>query len=132
MRTPQPTFFLGLIFLWLDHLRTTSGEDLDGSPDPFAKERLSRVSKLKFALSLNLSLTVCQFPYAELDREEDEFNKGNTYACLGCLDHEPWYGGKVVFRAKVKNVAHAHTKHPKFKIVLERPELGASYRFSSE
>ncbi|KAJ8086723.1 hypothetical protein PM082_005546 [Marasmius tenuissimus] len=89
-----------------------AGESPDGRPDPFAKERLSK------------------FPYTELDREEDEFNKGNTYACLGCLDLDPWYGGKVVFRAKVKNIASEYAKNPKFKIILDRPELGASYRFS--
>ncbi|KAL0067285.1 hypothetical protein AAF712_005683 [Marasmius tenuissimus] len=88
------------------------GESPDGHLDPFASERLSK------------------FPYTELDREEDEFNKGNTYACLGCLDDDPWYGGKVVFRAKVKNIASEYAKNPKFKVVLDRPELGASYRFS--
>jgi RNA-dependent RNA polymerase len=48
---------------------------------------------------------------------------------LGFSDDKPdWYGGKVEFRAKVRDVGT--TDAPKYKIVLEKPVLGTSCRFT--
>ncbi|KAL0576928.1 hypothetical protein V5O48_005074 [Marasmius crinis-equi] len=92
----------------------TAGEDLNGRPDPFEKERMSK------------------FPYDELDLEEGYLNQGHKFGCLGFHEDNPWYGGKVAFRGKLKNAASRYAANPKFQIVLERPELAASYRFSSK
>ncbi|KAG7096864.1 hypothetical protein E1B28_004272 [Marasmius oreades] len=87
--------------------------DASRRPDPFEKERESK------------------FPYVELDQEEEEFNKGNKFGCLGCKeDGDAWYGGKVAFRGKVKKVSSKYAATPEFTVELERPELSASYRFS--
>ncbi|KAJ3789073.1 RNA dependent RNA polymerase-domain-containing protein [Lentinula aff. detonsa] len=69
------------------------------------------------------------FPYDELDREEEFLNR-DPHAGLGFNEHSDWFGGKVVFRAKLKNLSDDPKKLPLFKVELERAELGASSRFS--
>ncbi|KAJ3799108.1 RNA dependent RNA polymerase-domain-containing protein [Lentinula aff. detonsa] len=70
-----------------------------------------------------------KFPYDELDREEEFLNR-DPHAGLGFNEHSDWFGGKVVFRAKLKNLSDDPKKLPLFKVELERAELGASSRFS--
>jgi hypothetical protein len=70
-----------------------------------------------------------QSPWAELDREEEALN-GNPFAGLGfSIPNSDWYGGKVEFRAKLKEV-EPNCKKPQYKVALEQPELGHSTRFS--
>ncbi|KIK68052.1 hypothetical protein GYMLUDRAFT_216523 [Collybiopsis luxurians FD-317 M1] len=68
-----------------------------------------------------------RFPYQELDLE-DKYLRENCYAGLGFDTNEDWFGGKVMFRGKLKPADEK--KPPQFKIELERPELGASSRFT--
>jgi RNA-dependent RNA polymerase len=71
-----------------------------------------------------------KFPYDELDLEEQHLD-GDRYAALGVDErYQDWFGGKVVFRAKVENLVDDPKKPPQFKIKLERAELGASSRFT--
>ncbi|KAK7060569.1 hypothetical protein VNI00_001335 [Paramarasmius palmivorus] len=105
------------------------GENTKGY-DPFAKERESR------------------FPYHELDLEEEQLRLGQKFGCLGFNDNSDWYGGKIHFRARIKDVASQYrylnldlafaylrmilftSKYPDFRVTLERAELGPSFRFS--
>ncbi|KAJ4478201.1 RNA dependent RNA polymerase-domain-containing protein [Lentinula aciculospora] len=70
-----------------------------------------------------------KFPYDELDQEEECLNR-DPYAGLGFNCNSDWFGGKVVFRAKLKILQVVDPEKPPFKVVLERAELGASSRFS--
>ncbi|KAJ3843405.1 RNA dependent RNA polymerase-domain-containing protein [Lentinula raphanica] len=67
-----------------------------------------------------------KFPFDELDREESL--SADPYAGLGLGEHSDWFGGKVVFRAKL--VDSSKKAKDKFRVELERAELGASSRFS--
>ncbi|KAJ4498650.1 RNA dependent RNA polymerase-domain-containing protein [Lentinula lateritia] len=70
-----------------------------------------------------------KFPYDELDLEEESL-KRDPYSALGFVQNSDWFGGKVVFRAKLKIQVENPKKPPSFKIELEKAELGASSRFS--
>jgi RNA-dependent RNA polymerase len=53
----------------------------------------------------------------------------NEFAGLGFSQEEPnWYGGKVEFRATLQDTSS--TDIPQYKIVLQRPVLGTSCRFT--
>ncbi|KAJ3882906.1 RNA dependent RNA polymerase-domain-containing protein [Lentinula edodes] len=70
-----------------------------------------------------------KFPYDELDLEEESLNR-DPYSALGFVQNSDWFGGKVVFRAKLKMQVDNPKKPPSFKVELEKAELGASSRFS--
>jgi RNA-dependent RNA polymerase len=60
--------------------------------------------------------------------EEDALSK-NEFAGIGfSQDYRDWYGGKVHFRAQLRDLGSEEA--PKYKVVLDRPELGTSCRFS--
>jgi RNA-dependent RNA polymerase len=61
--------------------------------------------------------------------EEIEALSNNNLAGLGFSEEKPdWYGGKVDFRGKLRD--HSSANITEYKIVLERPELGTSCRFT--
>ncbi|KAF9268058.1 hypothetical protein L218DRAFT_892734 [Marasmius fiardii PR-910] len=89
------------------------GAENSSRPDPFTREKESK------------------FPYIELDREEEELNKGDPFGCLGFREGgDGWYGGKVAFRGRLKQTSSKWARAHEFKVELERPELSASFRFS--
>lgn len=80
-----------------------------------------RAAKVSLILICVLWLIDFQSPWSELDREFKE-RSNNEMAGLGFAT-DSWYGGKVHFSAKVKEVSG------KLKITLEEPTLGPSSRF---
>jgi RNA-dependent RNA polymerase len=69
-------------------------------------------------------------PWKELDLEEEMLLE-DPYAGLGFSSKKPdWYGGKVIFRAILReNKATKITPYP-YTFTLERAELGPSCRFT--
>ncbi|KAF9076729.1 RNA dependent RNA polymerase-domain-containing protein [Rhodocollybia butyracea] len=70
-----------------------------------------------------------KFPYEELDTEEELLSK-DPYAGLGFNENSEWFGGRVVFRGRITLLKGSDPKKTQFKVVLEKPELGASCRFT--
>lgn len=71
---------------------------------------------------------VIQLPWPEQDKEDDRM-AGEPDACLGGYQESPgnpWYGGKVVYRARLRYVNGGTN----FRVELDKPELGPSTRFT--
>lgn len=95
----------------------------------FAKEHAALVS----LQIVHRTMADCRFffqsPWEELDLEEAMLLE-DPYAGLGFGQKDPdWYGGKVVFRATLKDTKEPGV-HNGYDLVLERAELGASCRFT--
>lgn len=74
--------------------------------------------------------TQAKSPWKELDKEEAAFCRYGDNGSLGfanCADTD-WFGGKVIFRAALKNKGTAN--NPIFTVTLGQAELGPSCRFS--
>lgn len=73
-----------------------------------------------------------QLPWAELDREEEALGI-NQFGGLGFNEkgeYLNWYGGKVLFHGKLYDTADKASKKPKYKLQLDRAELGPSSMFA--
>jgi RNA-dependent RNA polymerase len=68
----------------------------------------------------------------ELDREEEAL-ASNPYGGLGFDEkgeYLNWYGGQVLFHGKLQDTSEKGCKKAKYKILLERAELGTSNMFA--
>ena len=85
-------------------------------------------------LRIQLLNSCFKLPWAELDREEEALGI-NQYGGLGfnekgeCLN---WYGGKVLFHGKLYDTADKPCTKPKYKLQLDRAELGPSNMFARQ
>ncbi|KAF9008990.1 RNA dependent RNA polymerase-domain-containing protein [Cyathus striatus] len=71
-------------------------------------------------------------PWKELDKEEEAL-KTDKYMGLGVnAEVQGWYGGRVHFRAVLRDQEDKTAKRLQLKLVLERAELGTSYRFARQ
>ncbi|KAF5390517.1 hypothetical protein D9757_002717 [Collybiopsis confluens] len=70
-----------------------------------------------------------KFPFEELDLE-DRYLREDAYGALGFNKDDDWFGGKIVFAGKLKILSLDSKKRPLFKVELERPDMGASSRFT--
>jgi RNA-dependent RNA polymerase len=98
----------------------------DVPKDANARERSAKVCLLDSPQGL--AYLVSQAPWKELDIEEVAYHN-NPEGGLGFNPDFPnWHGGKVHFRARLKNVGT--TKMPRYRVILERAVLGPSCLFT--